>query len=249
MHHITRCDDARLAHRRIELDEAWSFVAKKQRHLKPTDPADFGDQYVFLALAGAGKAIISWRVGKRDGENCRAFLADLRSRVLGAPEISSDGFPAYPDAVEQAFGTECAFGTIEKHYAVGAEVEAARRYSPAAVISVMRRRIIGHQKVLSTSYVERQNLTLRMQQRRFTRLTNAFSKKFENHVAPVALYVAHYNFCRVHETLRVTPAMQLGVTDHIWTIGELVDAALEGVIPAPRGRRYGRFTVIDGGRK
>jgi hypothetical protein len=99
---------------RIELDEAWSFVAKKQRHLKPSDPADFGDQYAFLALAGAGKAIISWRVGKRNGENCRAFLADLRARVLGAPEISSDGFPAYPDAVERAFGIECVFGTIEK---------------------------------------------------------------------------------------------------------------------------------------
>jgi hypothetical protein len=140
---------------RIELDEAWSFVAKKQRHLTPTDPTDFGDQYVFLALAGAGKAIISWRVGKRDGENCRAFLADLRSRVLGAPEISCDGFPAYPDAVEQAFGSECAFGTIEKHYAVGSEVEAARRYSPATVVSVMRRRIIGHQEILSTSYVQR----------------------------------------------------------------------------------------------
>jgi hypothetical protein len=103
---------------RIELDEAWSFVAKKQRHLKPNDPDDFGDQYAFLALAGAGKAIISWRVGKRNGENCRAFLADLRARVFGAPEISSDGFPAYPDAVERAFGIECTFGTIEKHYAV-----------------------------------------------------------------------------------------------------------------------------------
>ena len=121
---------------RIELDEAWSFVAKKQRHLKPNDPDDFGDQYAFLALAGAGKAIISWRVGKRNGENCRAFLADLRARVLGAPEISSDGFPAYPDAVERAFGIECTFGTIEKHYAVETAVEAARRYSPAAVVSV-----------------------------------------------------------------------------------------------------------------
>jgi hypothetical protein len=99
---------------RIELDEAWSFVAKKQRHLKQTDPADFGDQYVFLALAGAGKAIISWRVGKRNGENTRAFLADLRGRVLGAPEISSDAFQAYPDAVEQAFGIDCSFGTIER---------------------------------------------------------------------------------------------------------------------------------------
>jgi IS1 family transposase len=234
---------------RIELDEAWSFVAKKQRHLKPSDPADFGDQYVFLALAGAGKAIISFRVGKRNGENCRAFLADLRARVLGAPEISSDAFPAYPDAVERAFGIECTFGTIEKHYAVEAAVEAARRYSPAAVVSVSRTRVVGHPTKLSTSYIERQNLTLRMQQRRFTRLTNAFSKKLENHVAAVALYVAHYNFCRVHETLRVTAAMQLGVSDHIWTIGELVDAALEGVLPAPGRRRYGRFTVIDGGRE
>jgi IS1 family transposase len=235
---------------RIELDEAWSFVAKKQRHLKQTDPADFGDQYVFLALAGAGKAILSWRVGKRNGENCRAFLADLRGRVIGAPEISSDAFRAYPDAVEQAFGMECSFGTVEKHYVVdAATVEAARRYSPPSVASVSRRRIIGAQRTISTSYIERQNLTLRMQQRRFTRLTNAFSKKVENHVAAVALYVAHYNFCRVHETLRVTPAMQVGVTDHIWTIGELVDAALDGAVPAPGGRRYGRFTVIEGGRE
>lgn len=230
---------------RIELDEAWSFIHTKQRHLKPTDPRDYGDQYVFLALAGAAKAIVSWRVGKRNGDNCRDFLADLRSRVLGAPEMSSDAFSAYPDAVERAFGIDCAFGTIEKHYAADQAVEAARRYSPAAVVSVMRRPIIGNPSELSTSYIERQNLTLRMQQRRFTRLTNAFSKKLENHVAAVALYVAHYNFCRVHETLRVTPAMQLGVTDHIWTIGELVDAAESDEQPPPR---YRPFMVIQGGR-
>jgi IS1 family transposase len=169
--------------------------------------------------------------------------------VLGAPEISSDAFPAYPDAVEQAFGIECTFGTIEKHYAVEAAVEAARRYSPASVVAVSKTRVIGRPSHISTSYIERQNLTLRMQQRRFARLTNAFSKKLENHAAAVALYVAHYNFCRVHETLRVTPAMQLGVADHVWAIGELVDAALDGVLSRPGGRRYGRFTVIEGGRE
>src|SRR5205814_5947629 len=138
-----------------------------------------------------------------------------------------------------AFGSECRFGTIEKHYAVEPAVEAARRYSPATVVAVSTTDVIGVPSRISTSYIERQNLTLRMQQRRFTRLTNAFSKKLLNHTAAVALYVAHYNFCRVHETLRVTPAMQLGVTYHIWTIGELVDAALDGVVPAPGGRRYG----------
>src|SRR6202011_1304551 len=124
-------------------------------------------------------------------------------------------------------------------YSVEAVAEASRRYSPGEVVAVRRTRIVGRPEHISTSYIERQNLTLRMQQRRFTRLTNAFSKKLDNHVAAVALYVTHYNFCRVHETLRVTPAMQLGVTEHIWTIGELVDAALEGVLPAPGGRRYG----------
>jgi IS1 family transposase len=232
----------------IELDEAWGFVAKKQGHLRPGDSTDFGDQYVFVALSGAAKAIISYRVGKRTAENTRTFLADLRARVLGMPEISSDVFQPYPPAVEFAFGIDCHYGTIDKEYAAPQAVEAARRYSPAAVVAVKRRRIVRRPEHISTSYVERQNLTLRMQQRRFTRLTNAFSKKLENHVAAVALYVAHYNFCRVHEALRVTPAMQLGIANHIWTIGELVDAALEGVVPGPSGRRYGRFTVIDGGR-
>jgi predicted short-subunit dehydrogenase-like oxidoreductase (DUF2520 family) len=112
---------------------------------------------------------------------------------------------------------------------------------------VKREAVLGEPDYISTSYVERQNLTLRMQCRRFTRLTNAFSKKLENHMAAVALYVAHYNFCRVHEALRVTPAMQLGITDHVWTLGELVAAALDGTIPEMRGRRHGRFTVFDGG--
>ena len=219
---------------RIELDEAWSFVGKKQKQIKPDDSADLGDQYVFIALAGAAKAIVSYRVGKRTSVNTRAFVMDVRERVLGAPEISSDAFNQYPNAVELAFGTDRTFGTIEKHYSAPQAVEASRRYSPAEVISITTRAVVGRPAKISTSYVERQNLSLRMAQRRFTRLTNAFSKKLENHCAAVALYAAHYNFCRVHEALRITPAMQLGVTDHIWTVRELVDAALNGTLAADR---------------
>ncbi len=213
---------------RLELDEAWSFVGKKQKKVTEDDGANKGDQYVFIALAGAAKAIVSYWVGKRNLENTNAFLWDVRERVFGAPEIISDGFNAYPNAVEEAFGASCTFGTIEKHYNAPQAVEAARRYSPAQVVSITTRSVVGAPSHISTSYVERQNLSLRMAQRRFTRLTNAFSKKLENHYAAVALYAAHYNFCRVHEALRITPAMQLGVTDHIWTISELVDAALNG---------------------
>lgn len=225
---------------RIELDEVWSFIGKKQRNRKPDDPVELGDCYVFTALAGSAKAILSYRIGKRDGENCRAFLADLRERVLGAPEISSDAFPAYPDAIEEAFGADVHFGTIEKHYSADQAVDAARRYSPAQVVSVIKQVVNGSPLMISTSYVERSNLTIRMQSRRFTRLTNAFSKKLENHAAAFALFAAYYNFCRVHEALRVTPAMQLGITDHIWSVGELVAAALDATKP--------RFTVIDGGK-
>lgn len=216
---------------RIELDEAWSYVGKKQGKWTPEDGPDAGDQYVFIALAGAAKAIVGYRIGKRTADHTRAFLADLRERVLGSPEISSDAFQAYPVAVDMAFGIDCTFGTIEKNYDAPVAVEAARRYSPANVVSVTRRAVVGRPANISTSYVERQNLSLRMSQRRFTRLTNAFSKKLENHKAAVALYVAHYNFCRVHEALRVTPAMQLGITNRIWTIGELVEAALYGTVP------------------
>jgi IS1 family transposase len=215
---------------RIELDETWSFVGKKQKQVKPDDGTDKGDQYVFLALAGAAKAIISYRVGKRSAVNTRAFVMDVRERVLGAPEISWNAFNQYPNALDLAFGTDCTFGTIDKHYDAPQAVEAARRYSPAKVVSITKRRVVGRPSHIRTSYIERQNLTLRMAQRRFTRLTNAFSKKLENHCVAVALYVAHYNFCRVHESLRITPAMQLGVTDHVWTIGELVDAALYGCV-------------------
>ena len=160
--------------------------------------------------------------------------------MLGAPEISSDGWNCYPGAIEDAFGIDVTYGQIEKHYGVQAGVvEAARRYSPAQVVGVSKRRVVGRPRHNSTSYVERQNLTLRMQQKRFSRLSSGFSKKLENHESAVALYAAHYNLCRVHETLRVTPAMQLGVTDHIWSIGELVDATFSVAAAQPGGPRIG----------
>ncbi len=233
---------------RIELDEIWSFVGKKQKRVKPEDGDMVGDQYTFLALADTAKAIITYRVGKRTRENTQDFCDDIRRRVIGSPEISTDGFQAYPWAISLAFGEQCAHGVVEKHYAVMGTPEASRRYSPGEVVSVTKNVVFGTPTRISTSYVERQNLTLRMQQRRFTRLTNGFSKSYLNHCAAVALYIMHYNFCRVHEALRVTPAMQLGVTDHVWTISELVEAALNGIVTEQsQGRKVGRFTVIDGG--
>ncbi|HUC60521.1 MAG TPA: transposase [Alphaproteobacteria bacterium] len=211
---------------RIELDEAWSYVGCKQRRVKSEDGDSRGDQYIFLALDAISKGIIAFRVGKRNAENTRAFIGDLRLRVLGEPEISSDGFYSYPPAIEGAFGVGCHYGTIEKHYKHEPASESSRRYSPGYVVAVTKSALIGRPKQISTSLVERQNLTLRMEQRRFTRLTNGFSKKLENHVAAVALYVAHYNLCRVHGALRVTPAMHLGLVDHIWSVGELIEAAL-----------------------
>ncbi|MEY9886352.1 transposase [Bradyrhizobium sp. USDA 329] len=238
---------------RLELDELWSFVGKKQKNVKRHEINAKGDQYVFIGMAGTQKAIISWGVGKRNTESTMDFLHDLRSRVIGQPEISTDGFHPYRMAIRDAFGPEASHGVIVKTYSVTHLVkEAQGRYSPAAVVAVSRDVVSGDpDQYVSTSYVERQNLTLRMASRRFTRLTNGFSKKLDNHVAAVALYVAHYNLCRVHEALRTTPAKALGVSSKTWTIAELVNAALS-VAPAlptetPPDRRR-KFTVIQGGR-
>ena len=172
--------------------------------------------------------------------------------MIGLPEISTDGFLPYKNAIRDAFGNRVAHGTITKTYSVtnlgGA---AAVRYSPAQVVAVARDVVSGVPAEISTSYVERQNLTLRMSSRRFTRLTNGFSKKLECHVAALSLHVAFYNLCRSHESLRTTPAVSLGIADHVWSIGELIDAALatQPITPettAPDRRR--RFRVIDGGK-
>ncbi len=199
----------------IEFDEIWAYVGKKQ-HRAVEDEADKGDQYTFTALDAIGKAIIAYRTGKRNAENTQAFAQDVRSRVINRPQITSDGFEPYVNAVERAFGADVDYAMLVKVYKAEPAKDAARRYSPGSVVGVNRARRAGQPKRahISTSHVERSNLTLRMQQRRFTRLTNGFSKKLENHQAAVSLYVAHYNLCRVHETLRITPAMALGVTDY-----------------------------------
>jgi len=240
---------------RVELDELWAFVGKKQArvHKNELAAAAVGDQYTYLALSASTRAIISYFTGKRDSGNTHAFIADLRERVIGLPEISTDGFLPYQNAIRAEFGNRIAHGVINKTYSVThlAVKEAARRYSPAQVIAVERDVISGVPAQISTSYVERGNLSLRMGCRRFTRLTNGFSKKLDNHCAAVSLYTMHYNFVRKHEALLQTPAMALGVADHAWTIGELIDASLgtqpiTPVTTAPDRRK--RFRVIEGGK-
>lgn len=242
---------------RLEMDELWSFVAKKQARVQRHELFAKGDQYVYIAMAGTQKAIVSYHVGKRDTDNTDQFIRDLRERVIGVLEISTDGFHPYRNAIRDAFGGRAAHGIVNKTYSVThlATPEASRRYSPAAVVAVARDVVSGVPAEISTSYAERGNLSIRMACRRFTRLTNAFSKKLECHIAAVALYVAHYNFCRPHETLtpdakhQTTPAMALGLTDHVWSIGELINAALAATPPKPTptpAERRKSFRVIQG---
>jgi IS1 family transposase len=204
-------------------------------------------------LGASSRAIIAYQTGKRITETTDNFIQDLRQRVIGSPEITTDGYHPYRNAIRGAFGNRVAHGVINKTYSVThlAVTEASRRYSPAQVVAVARDVVSGVPTEISTSYVERQNLTLRMASKRFARLSNGFSKRLECHLAAVALHVAFYNLCRVHESLRSTPAMALGIAERAWTIGDLVDAALatQPITPtttAPDRRK--RFRVIEGGK-
>jgi IS1 family transposase len=234
---------------RLKLDEIWGYVGKKQKRVKRHEIAHKGDQYTFIGMSASAKAIISYRTGKRDSENTDLFIQDLRQRVIGAPEISTDGFLPYQNAIRDAFHGRAHHGVIVKTYSVTnlAVKDAARRYSPAEVVAVERDVVSGVPSHISTSYVERQNLTLRMTQKRFARLTNGFSKKLTNHAAAVSLYVTHYNLCRVHEALRTTPGVALGVADRVWTIGDLLDATM-AIEPNRPVRVKRNFSVIQGGK-
>jgi IS1 family transposase len=219
----------------IEMDEQWAVIAKKAKRVRPDDPPEYGDCYLFLALDATSKAVLTYVVGKRSAENTRAIVNDLRARVVSRPQITSDGWPAYPDAIERAFGSEVDFATIVKNYAVTQGNQAAVRYSPGSIRSIERRTWLGDPNPdrISTSYVEAFNLSTRLRSRRFTRLTNGFSRKIENHRAAVALHLAHYNLCWFHSTIRATPGMALGITGHVWTIGELIEAALGAPVAPP----------------
>lgn len=208
--------------KRLQLDEIWSFVYAKAKNVPDGKQGQAGDVWTWVAIDADTKLVPSWRIGNRDGATACEFVADLADRLANRVQITSDGHRPYLEAVEQAFGGEVDFAQLIKIY--GGTVEGQKRYSPAECIGAKKSKVVGNPDLccVSTSYVERQNLTMRMSIRRFTRLTNAFSKKIENHAHSVALHYMHYNFCRIHKTLRVTPAMEAKVTDRLWTIGDIV---------------------------
>ena len=209
---------------RIQCDEIWSFVYAKERNADPEMKAagTAGDVWTWAALDADSKLMVSWLVGGRDAGYATGFMEDVASRLATRVQLTTDGHKAYLDAVEGAFGMDVDFAQLVKLY--GEAPEGQRRYSPAQCIGCRRQAVTGNPDPahVSTSYVERQNLTMRMSMRRFTRLTNAFSKKVENLEAAVALHFMFYNFGRVHQSLRVTPAMEAGVANHVWTLAEIV---------------------------
>ena len=214
-----------LTTRRIQADEIWAFCYAKTRTIaaKPSireQHPDAGDVWTWTAIDADSKLMVSWFVGKRDAEDAHFFLNDVASRLSNRVQITTDGLAVYLSAVESAFGGDIDYAVINKIYGGGQD----GRYSPPKFKGAVRATIKGYPDAghVSTSYVERSNLTMRMHMRRFTRLTNGFSKKVEMHTAAVALHFCYYNFCKVHMSLRVTPAMQAGVSDHVWEISELV---------------------------
>lgn len=216
--------------KRIQCDEIWSFCYSKEKNVAPEDKGilGYGDVYTWTAICSDTKLVPSFMVGKRDAEYARAFIDDLASRLANRVQLTTDGHKPYIEAIEGAFGSNIDYAILVKHYSNPGEAkQAQKRYSPSQFVSADKRRITGDPdlKNVSTSHVERQNLTMRMGMRRFTRLTNGFSKKIENLEHAVALHFMHYNFGRIHKTLRVTPAMEAGISDHVWSLEEIAKLA------------------------
>jgi IS1 family transposase len=210
--------------KRIQCDEIWQFCYAKEKNV----PADkqgqfgFGDVWTWVAMDADSKLVVTWALGTRGAGTAFEFMHDLAGRLAHRVQLTTDGHRVYLNAVESAFGSDIDYAMLVKIY--GNDSESETRYSPAERIDCKPIAITGrpNPKHISTSYIERQNLTMRMGMRRFTRLTNGFSKKIENHGHALALHYMHYNFCRVHQTLRVTPAMEAGISDHVWSIEEVV---------------------------
>jgi len=210
--------------RRVQCDEVWSFCYGKDKNLSDEQKGDgAGSVWTWTALDADSKLIVSYLCGGRDASWGMAFMEDLASRVSTRIQITTDGHRVYADAVEGAFGMNVDYAMLIKMY--GSPAVQDTRYSPGEVIGIETKVMCGNpdKRHISTSYVERQNLTMRMSMRRFTRLTNAFSKKLANHEHMLAIYFMYYNFCRVHQTLRVTPAMETGLMNHVWSVEELVN--------------------------
>lgn len=224
----------------IQCDEIWSFTYAKQKNVPTAKaaPEGAGDTWTWTAIDSRTKLVVSYLVGGRDTEYAVAFIEDLRNRLVNRVQLTTDGHKAYLEAVEGAFGADVDYAQLVKIY--GGETGRKgheKKYSPAECIGIRKEVIEGRPKrgLISTSHVERQNLTMRMHMRRFTRLTNGFSKKIENHMHAVALHFMYYNYCRIHQTLKVTPAMAAGLTDRLWDIADLV-ALVEATEAAPKKR-------------
>ncbi|ESW83912.1 IS1 family transposase [Mesorhizobium sp. M0179] len=230
-----------VASKRVQCDEIWSFVGAKAKNVsamkQPVDRA--GDVWTWTALDSDSKLIISWLVGGRDGEYALAFMDDVKDRLANRVQLTTDGHRAYLNAVEEAFGADIDYAMLIKQYGEpeGKKTSPERRYSPAVCTGATKTRIAGNPDPVhvSTSHIERANLTMRMANRRFTRLTNAFSKKFENHVHMVAIYTVWYNFIKMHKTLKMTPAMAAGVSRTLWSMDDLCEK-MDAVAPKP-GKR------------
>lgn len=225
---------------RIQCNEIWSFVGMKQKNVPDElkDEFGFGDVYTWTAIDADTKLVPCWNVGTRGAASASEFITDMASRLANRVQLTTDGHRAYLEAVEEAFGIDVDYAMLIKLYGKSEGKGDDRRYSPAECTGTEIKVVSGDPELdhISTSYVERQNLTMRTNIRRFTRLTNAFSKKVENHMHAISLHFMYYNFCRIHKSLRVTPAMEAGISDHVWSLEEVV-----GLIPEEPPKKRGPY--------